>query len=98
MCWRIKTRTSGLESWAARNLVRFQIVIANLDPEVLQWPGGSLIASLLWLSVMARQGFIAVNIIDSRRHAIGNALRERAYGARRIHSQGPGDNGSIGDV
>ena len=95
MCWSIKTRTSGLDSWAARNLVRFQIVIANLDPEVLQWPGGSLIASLLWLSVMARQ---VSSRSDSHRHAIGNALRERAYGARRIHSQGPGDDGSIGDV
>jgi len=46
----------------------------------------------------AQRSTIAVNIIDSRRHAIGNALRERAYGARRIHSQGPGDDGSIGDV
>jgi hypothetical protein len=45
--------TSRFESWAARNLVRFQIVTANLDPEVLQWPGGSLIAPLLWLCVMA---------------------------------------------
>ena len=54
MCWNIKTRMSRLESWVARNLVRFQIVTANLDPVVLQWPGGSLIASLLWLFVMAR--------------------------------------------
>jgi hypothetical protein len=54
MCGKIKTRTSGLESLAARNLVRIQIVIANLDPEVLQWPGGSLIAPLLCLGVMAR--------------------------------------------
>jgi hypothetical protein len=54
MCRNNKTRTSGLESLAARNLVRIQIVIANLDPEVLQWPGGSLIASLLCLGVMAR--------------------------------------------
>jgi hypothetical protein len=35
-------------------LVRVQIVIANLDPEVLQWPGGTLIAPLLWFQVMAR--------------------------------------------
>jgi hypothetical protein len=65
MYWTIKTSSSILtgcpeaptnrfESWAARNLVRFQIVAANLDPEVLQWPGGSLIASLLWLCMMAR--------------------------------------------
>jgi hypothetical protein len=63
--WNIKTSSSILtgcaeaptnrfESWAARNLVRFQIVAANLDPEVLQWPGGGLIASLLWLCMMAR--------------------------------------------
>jgi hypothetical protein len=65
MYWNIKTRstmfaacpdvpTIRFESWAARNLVRFQIVTASLDPEVLQWPGGSLIAPLLWLCVMAR--------------------------------------------
>jgi hypothetical protein len=65
MYWNIKTSstiftacpealTSRFESWAARNLIRFQIVTANLDPEVLQWPGGSLIAPLLWLCVMAR--------------------------------------------
>jgi hypothetical protein len=28
---------------------RIQIVGANFDPEVLQWPGGSLIAIFLWL-------------------------------------------------
>jgi hypothetical protein len=28
---------------------RIQIVSANFDPEVLQWPGGSLIAIFLWL-------------------------------------------------
>jgi hypothetical protein len=30
-------------------LVRIQIVTASLDPQVLQWPGGSLIAPFLWL-------------------------------------------------
>jgi hypothetical protein len=49
-----ETSMSRVESWAARKLVRFQTVTANLDPEVLQWPGGSLIASLLWCCMMAR--------------------------------------------
>jgi hypothetical protein len=40
--------------WAAWILVRIQIVTANLDPEVLQWPGGTVIALLLWLYVVAR--------------------------------------------
>jgi hypothetical protein len=42
------------ESWAAWILVRIQIVTANLDPEILQWPGGIVIALLLWLYVVAR--------------------------------------------
>jgi len=43
-----------IESWAAWILAKIQIVIANFDPEILQWPGGSLIASFLWLYVTAR--------------------------------------------
>jgi hypothetical protein len=43
-----------IETWAAWVLVRIQIATANLDPEVLQWPGGSVIALLLWLYVVAR--------------------------------------------
>ena len=43
-----------IESWVAWILVRIQIATANLDPEVLQWPGGSVIAVLLWLYVVAR--------------------------------------------
>jgi hypothetical protein len=43
-----------IESWAAWILVRIQIVTANLDPEILQWPGGIVIALLLWLYVVAR--------------------------------------------
>jgi hypothetical protein len=43
-----------IEYWTAWILVRIQIVTANLDPEVLQWPGGSVIALLLWLYVVAR--------------------------------------------
>jgi hypothetical protein len=81
MYWNIKTSstiftacppalTSRFESWTARNLVRFQIVTANLDPEVLQWPGGSLIAPLLWLCVMARS-FWSVGTM-ARLHLRGN--------------------------
>jgi hypothetical protein len=43
-----------IESWAAWILVRIQIVTANLDPEILQWPGGIVIALLFWLYVVAR--------------------------------------------
>ena len=43
-----------IKSSATWILVRIQIVTANLDPEVLQWPGGSLIASFLWLLATAR--------------------------------------------
>jgi hypothetical protein len=91
MYWNIKTSstiftacpealTSRFESWAARNLVRFQIVTASLDPEVLQWPGGSLIASLLWLCVMARS-FWSVGTV-ARLH-----LRAAQAGSLRIERQ-----------
>jgi hypothetical protein len=43
-----------IASWAALVLVRIQIVTANLDPEVLQWPGGTAIALVLWLYLVAR--------------------------------------------
>jgi hypothetical protein len=43
-----------IETWVAWILVRIQIVTANLDPEVVQWPGGIVIALLLWLYVVAR--------------------------------------------
>jgi hypothetical protein len=43
-----------IESWMAWMLVRIQIVTSNLDPEVLQWPGGSIIALFLWLYVVAK--------------------------------------------
>jgi hypothetical protein len=49
-----RPKTSRFESWAARNVVRFQIVTASLDPEVLQWPGGTLIAPFFWLCAMVR--------------------------------------------
>jgi len=53
-----------ITSWAAWILVRIHIVTATLDPEVLQWPGGIVIALLLWLYV--------------GRHT-GSALRDHRY-------------------
>jgi hypothetical protein len=43
-----------IASWAVWVLIKSQGVIANLDPEVLQWPGGALVAPLLWLYLTAR--------------------------------------------
>jgi hypothetical protein len=38
-----------IESCAARLAVGIRNVSADLDPEILQLPGGSIIATLLWL-------------------------------------------------
>jgi len=38
-----------LESCAARIAARIQNVGSDMDPELLQLPGGSVIATLLWL-------------------------------------------------
>jgi hypothetical protein len=38
-----------LESYAARIAARLQHVGSEVDPEILQLPGGSVIATLLWL-------------------------------------------------
>lgn len=38
-----------MQSYAARLAVRIQNVGAEVDPEILQLPGGSVIATLLWL-------------------------------------------------
>lgn len=43
-----------INSWAAWMLLRIQFTTANFDPEVLQWPGGSLIAFFLSLYATAR--------------------------------------------
>lgn len=43
-----------INSWAAWILVRIQLITAMFDPEILQWPGGSLIAPGLWLYVSVR--------------------------------------------
>ena len=47
----MKTQIDSLAAWI---LTRIQNVTANFDPEVLQLPGGSLIASLLWIYVTVR--------------------------------------------
>jgi hypothetical protein len=38
-----------IESYAARIAARLQGVSADMDPELLQLPGGSVIATLMWL-------------------------------------------------
>jgi hypothetical protein len=38
-----------LQSYAVRFAARLQDVSADMDPEILQLPGGSVIATLLWL-------------------------------------------------
>ncbi|MDB6082505.1 MAG: hypothetical protein JWN43_386 [Gammaproteobacteria bacterium] len=38
-----------LQSYAGRIAARLQDVSADMDPEILQLPGGSVIATLLWL-------------------------------------------------
>jgi hypothetical protein len=38
-----------LESYAARFAAQIQHVSAEVDPEILQLPGGSVIATILWL-------------------------------------------------
>jgi hypothetical protein len=45
-----------IASWAAWILVRIQFVTATLDPQVMQWPGGIVIALLLWLYIGRNAG------------------------------------------
>ncbi len=40
---------SQLESYAGRIAAGLQHVGAEVDPEILQLPGGSVVATLLWL-------------------------------------------------
>jgi hypothetical protein len=42
-----------INTWAASIIVRIQFMTADFDTEVLQWPGGTLIALFLWLYVTA---------------------------------------------
>ena len=46
-----------LESYAARIAVRIQNVGAEVNPEILQLPGGSVIATLLWLCAKGAVAF-----------------------------------------
>lgn len=43
-----------IEFWTAWILGKIQLVAANFDVEVLQWPGGGLVAPFLWLYVTGR--------------------------------------------
>ena len=38
-----------ISSWFARCLAPVRLAAANIDPEILQWPAGSLIATVLCL-------------------------------------------------
>jgi hypothetical protein len=40
---------SRIEALTFRLLAMLQNVAASLDPDILQWPGGSIIAPALWL-------------------------------------------------
>jgi hypothetical protein len=66
--------TRQINSWAAWILVGIQFMTANFDPEVLQWPGGSLIASFLWLYVTVRSfwsvGTPAVSAFQAARESM----------------------------
>jgi hypothetical protein len=43
------TMLQQIESYAARIAVRIQHLGSEVDPELLQLPGGSVIATLMWL-------------------------------------------------
>jgi hypothetical protein len=46
-----------LQSCAALIAARIQNVSSDMDPEILQLPGGSVIATLLWLYTKGRVAF-----------------------------------------
>jgi hypothetical protein len=46
-----------LESYAARIAAQIQHIGADVDPEILQLPGGSLIATILWLYAKGTSAF-----------------------------------------
>jgi hypothetical protein len=46
-----------IETYAARIAARIQNVGAEVDPEILQLPGGSVIATLLWLYAKGSTAF-----------------------------------------
>jgi hypothetical protein len=43
-----------ISSWATWVFFRIQILSAGLDPDILQWPGGIVIALILWFYAEAR--------------------------------------------
>jgi hypothetical protein len=45
------------ESYAARLAARLQDIGADMDPDILQLPGGSVIAPLLWLYAKGKSHF-----------------------------------------
>jgi hypothetical protein len=44
-----KSMKEQLQSCAARIAARIQNVSSDMDPEILQLPGGSVLATLMWL-------------------------------------------------
>lgn len=46
-----------LESYAARIAAQIQHMGADVDPEILQLPGGSVIATILWLYARGSDAF-----------------------------------------
>ena len=46
-----------LESYAGRLAAKIQDVSADMDPDILQLPGGSIIATLLWLYAKGTTAF-----------------------------------------
>ena len=49
-----KCMKAHIETCLTWMLVRYQILAANLNPDVLQWPGGSFIALLLCFASSVR--------------------------------------------
>ena len=49
--WNMKIHLEGYAGWVS---AAFQTMGLSFDPELLLWPGGSMIATVLWLYAMAR--------------------------------------------
>jgi hypothetical protein len=62
-----------LESTAAQMTAAFQRIGANVDLEVLSWPGGYLIAASVWLYMRAAD--LARRVIE-RRSRLPSRTRE----------------------
>lgn len=50
--WNMKIHLEGYAGWVS---TAFQTMSLNFDPELLLWPGGSMIATALWLYAMAKK-------------------------------------------